>query len=35
MLAVSRALETSPEIMLTRLSWKFGAPGQDASKAVS
>ncbi|BCB25554.1 hypothetical protein SKTS_04400 [Sulfurimicrobium lacus] len=30
MLAVSRALESSPEIMLTRLSWKFGAPGQGA-----
>lgn len=25
MLTVSRALETSPEIMLTRLDWKFGA----------
>lgn len=33
LLAVSRALETSPEIMLTRLSWKFGAAGQDTSKA--
>lgn len=32
-LAVSRALETSPEIMLTRLSWKFGAAGQDAGKS--
>ena len=33
MLAVSRALETSPEIMLTRLSWTFGAAGQEAGKA--
>ena len=33
MLAVSRALETSPEIMLTRLTWKFGATGRDAGTA--
>lgn len=30
MLAVSRALQTSPEITLTRLSWKFGAGSHDA-----
>ncbi len=32
MLALSHALETNPEIALTRLSWKFGVEGRDAGK---
>ncbi|PWB49134.1 MAG: hypothetical protein C3F18_10580 [Nitrosomonadales bacterium] len=33
MQVVSRALETSPEIALTRLGWKYGVPGENADKA--
>lgn len=33
MLAVSRALESSPEITLTRLSWKFGAERRDTGES--
>lgn len=32
MQAVSRALETSPEVVLTRLAWKFGVSGESADK---
>lgn len=33
MRAVSRAMDVSPEIALTRLTWKYGVPGVDADKA--
>ena len=33
MRVVSRALETSPEIVLTRLNWKYGVPGESTNKA--
>ncbi len=32
MRVVSRALETSPDIALTRLAWKYGVPGESADK---
>jgi hypothetical protein len=35
MRVVSRALENSPEIVLTRLNWKYGVPGESADKAQS
>lgn len=35
MRVVSRALEISPEIVLMRLAWKYGAPGERADKAQS
>lgn len=33
MQAVSRALQTSPEVVLTRLAWRYGVPGEISDKA--